>query len=196
MKQKSFYFSQLTELTLTKNMLDAVDVDELELISLLFQTGYLTIDRIRSATEYLLKEPNLEVANAFNTHIIKALTGQQEPVITRLAAEIRSAFETLDTLKLAKGFRQILQWIPWQIHVPLEHYYHSIIYAVLKSFNFMVSSEVSESEGIFDLLITMPGNWAFVTEFKYEKFKDGEEREVYMTALKTEADEVKNLFFN
>jgi hypothetical protein len=39
----------------------------------------------------------------------------------------------------------------------------------------------------------MPGNRAFVTEFKYEKYKEGEERKVYMEALKTVADEVKNL---
>jgi hypothetical protein len=192
-KKNPYEISQLINQTMTDNMLDAVDVDKLKLLPLLFQTEYLTIEKLTGATSYLLKEPNLEVANAFNIHILEILTEQEELSIRELTSYIKKAFETLDASKLAKGFRQILQWIPWQIHVPLEHYYHSIIYAVLKSFNFKVSSEVSEAEGIFDLLVTMPGNRAFVAEFKYEKFKDGKEQDVYMEALKTEADEVKNL---
>jgi hypothetical protein len=135
----------------------------------------------------------MEVAEAFNTHIVKTLTGQNESSITELAYNLKEAFETVDISKLTAGFKEILQWVPWQIHEPLEHFYHAVIFSVLKSLHFKVESEVSTSDGTLDLLVVLPGGQAFIVEFKYEKFMVGAKKEPYDKALKTKDAEVKKL---
>jgi hypothetical protein len=82
LKKKQFKNIQTHSLTIIDDMLDAYDLDKLNLLSLLFQTGYLTIDNILSADSYLLKEPNIEVTNAFNAHIVKELTNQKDLAIS------------------------------------------------------------------------------------------------------------------
>jgi hypothetical protein len=157
--------------TMTKAMLEAVDVEKLSLLPLLFQSGYLTIDKLTAPSQYLLREPNLEVAEAFNTHYLALLTGQEEDEIHKVAGILRKALESLDPDELLRAFKIILLWLPHQLHEPLEHYYHAIIFAVLRSFNFDVWPEVSESHGDMDLLLVMPSGQAFVIEFKYEKIE-------------------------
>jgi hypothetical protein len=154
---------------MTKDMLEAVEVENLELVPLLFQTGYLTIDSRPSAQEYILRYPNREVSEAYSTHIVGLLTEKNSLAVQQLTAEIRSAFEGCDQARLADGFRKLLLWLPHQLHVPLEHYYHSVLFSTLKALNFKVESEVSESEGDLDLKVELPGNEVFIIEFKYGK---------------------------
>jgi hypothetical protein len=153
-------------------MLDAVDVGALRLIPLLFQTGYLTIGQKTGVGQYLLKIPNGEVKEAFSSHILMALTGQDDMVIQALANDLRDAFYSADIAKLEAKFRHILLYIPEQIHVTLEHYYHSILHVALTMLGFEVKSESSESEGRMDMRVSLPSlNRVYVMEFKYEKFE-------------------------
>jgi hypothetical protein len=48
---------------------------------------------------------------------------------------------------------------------------HAIIHSVLKAMHFNVVSEVTESEGVIDFLITTRKDTVFVGEFKYEKLE-------------------------
>jgi hypothetical protein len=191
-KKNPLLLNRPAELSLDKSLLSAVDVEELELVPLLFQTGYLTIDKVKGS-EYYLKEPNTEVTQAFNLHIVKALTGQDGITISKLTNEIKLALEHLDATKLAEAFKSILLGIPYRIHVSHEHYYHSIFLASLKCLNYKVDSEVSEANGIMDLRLDLPGNRVFVIEFKYKKFKNDADDKTYNEALVNEADEVKKL---
>jgi hypothetical protein len=156
---------------MTDSMLEAVDVEKLSILPLLFQSGYLTIDKLTAPSRYLLREPNLEVAEAFNTHFLALLTGQEEEEIHKVAGILRKALERLDPDELLRAVKIILQWLPHQLREPLEHYYRAIIFAVLRSFKFDVRPEVSESHGDIDLLLVMPSGQAFVIEFKYEKIE-------------------------
>jgi hypothetical protein len=155
---------------MTDGMLEAVDVEDLSLLPLLFQSGYLTIEKLISQSEYLLREPNLEVAEAFNTRVLAILTSRKEREIHEVSGIFRKALEGFDMGGVTRALRTILLWLPHQLHEPLEHYYHAIIFSVLRSFNFNVRAEVSESHGDMDLLLVLPGGQAFVIEFKYEKF--------------------------
>jgi hypothetical protein len=156
---------------LSKTSFNAVDVADLELAPLLFQTGYLTVERLIGDGQYQLKGPNVEVDQALNTNVIRFLTGLKDPSITELTARIREALETFDSKALGEAFSRILKWITVQEQPALEGFYHIIIYSVLKALHFKVKSEESEAEGIFDLLIYLPKRAVFVAEFKYEKFK-------------------------
>jgi hypothetical protein len=55
-----------------------VDVARFDLTPLLFQTGYLTIDRYIDSTHFKLEPPNKETRLAFTKNVINIMTGQKE----------------------------------------------------------------------------------------------------------------------
>jgi hypothetical protein len=66
---------------ISEESLGAFDVDTIELEALLFQTGYLTIDKkynIGSQIHYLLKYPNQEVKASLTEVILKFLANNHK----------------------------------------------------------------------------------------------------------------------
>jgi hypothetical protein len=166
---------------LDKTSLAAVDVTKLRLVPLLFQTGYLTVERALGDGKYALTGPNREVDEALNTNLLAFLTDQQSESISDLAAKTRAALESFDSVALGECFSRILAWVPHELQPALENYNHALIFSVLKALHFKVESEVSGTEGRFDLQITMPNDNVFIAEFKYGKFdrKPDERTEEY-----------------
>jgi hypothetical protein len=169
-RKKPLEYVQSDSYVLSEASLEAVDIASLELMPLLFQTGYLTVDRIIDDGEYLVTGPNIEVEKSFNVHLLRSLTGQKVKTITDLTATIKAALKHFDSDALGAAFSQILRWVPYQEQPALEGYHHALLLVALKSLHFDVSTEVSESEGRFDILIPGRAGTVFIGEFKYEKF--------------------------
>ncbi|MDR3204604.1 MAG: hypothetical protein LBV23_07645 [Deltaproteobacteria bacterium] len=76
--------------------------------------------------------------------------------------------EDFDSKALTKYFRDILIWNSHSALKASERGTQAIIYSVLKALRFKVTSEVevTESEGVMDLLITTRKDTVFVSEFK------------------------------
>ena len=56
---------------ITEDDLDAMDIDNLSVVPLLFQTGYLTVaDKLDDMGVYKLRIPNFEVNEAFHNHLL------------------------------------------------------------------------------------------------------------------------------
>jgi hypothetical protein len=154
-----------------RRLQEASTLENLKLVPILFQTGYLTIDKwIDDGENFVLRGPNHEVDMALNVYLVQYFTGQDEKYIVSLASEIREALEGGDADGLAAGFSMILRWIPHQQHRATEGFSHAVIFVVLKALHFKVESEVSEEEGTFDIKIFMPPSLVYVGELKYEKF--------------------------
>ncbi len=63
-KTGNYYIPQLENLQIDSRMLNSFDIERLRLESLLFQAGYLTIDKVfhtPRGLQYRLKVPNMEV---------------------------------------------------------------------------------------------------------------------------------------
>lgn len=77
LKKKPSSFLKLSNIEISDIMLDAYDINQINLVPLLFQTGYLTIaKKRRQGIEeiYLLEMPNLEVREAFYLNVIADFT--------------------------------------------------------------------------------------------------------------------------
>jgi hypothetical protein len=70
-KKENFNITDLNNLEVGKNKLDASDIMDLKIIPLLFQTGYLTIKDIEDQIIYKLDYPNLEVKKSFTQNLLK-----------------------------------------------------------------------------------------------------------------------------
>ena len=76
-QEKNYYVPQLENVVVDEEQLGAFDIERINFEVLLYQSGYLTIDRVfnvGSRTMYELKIPNLEVKASFSDKIFNMLT--------------------------------------------------------------------------------------------------------------------------
>ena len=70
-KERSYSIEQLQALRLSELAFSTYEIDRLEIVPLLFQTGYLTIkDYDRAEGTYTLAYPNREIEDAFLTYLL------------------------------------------------------------------------------------------------------------------------------
>ena len=82
------------------------------------------------------------------------------------AEELKMTEHVLDIL------RGLFASIPYNLHVNLEAYYHSIFYAVMTILGFDMDAEVSTSKGRIDAVLELEDK-VYVFEFKYCKCPPG-----------------------
>ena len=91
--------------------------------------------------------------------------------------------------------RSLFSSIPYQLHVKHEHYYHSILYAVLNLLGFDIAAEVSVSGGSIDAVLELDGK-VYIFEFKYEKCEQDlspeEKRKLFDKALEEGMSQIES----
>jgi hypothetical protein len=102
LKREGSGFSFPENPQMDETSLNAVDITDLELTPLLFQTGYLTIDKKLSSDSYLLRRPNKEVSEATDKSLVKYLLGQRDISIAKLRERIGKALEAYDSAALPR----------------------------------------------------------------------------------------------
>ena len=170
-------------------MLDEIELDKITVEPLLFQTGYLTVKEIIQTwytPTYLVEMPNYEVREAFNLHVISALTENDEVRTGQMQMGIRRALQTGDLQKTLEILRGFFASIPYNLHIEQEAYYHSIFYALMSALGLNIGVEVSVSKGRVDAILEFEDK-VYVMEFKYEHCAPGasdeEKRKLYDKAL-------------
>ena len=138
--------------------------DELDVTSLLLQTGYLTIKKASHYGLLTLNYPNKEVKQAFGQFLLSAYTNTS--VNTPYGANIVKALDNND-LKTAIGIiNDLIQAVPDQNYIKNEEkFFHAIIHLIFTIIGTDVRSEVHTPIGRIDTVIVMPDR-IFLFEFK------------------------------
>jgi hypothetical protein len=111
--------------------------------------------------------PNFEVRDALNLHIIAELTEKGTYAYTAYR-QIYKSLQTGDLKQTRDILRGLFASIPYQLHVDLEAYDHSLFSAVMTVLGFNMDVEVSVSKGRVDAVLELSDK-VYVMEFKYEK---------------------------
>lgn len=145
------------------------EAESIALSALLFQTGYLTIDKYDQAERlYHLKFPNEEVRRSFLEHLLKGFVSNQSLDIPSLIFDLKKRLKAVDFKGFFDIFNCLLASAPYQIQIPKEGYYHTMIYLILKVFGFDVQAEVSTSCGRIDMVLKTD-EMIFIFEFTLNK---------------------------
>ena len=190
-KTKPEAVPKLQNLTISEEEMDAIDIQNMEIRALLFQTGYLTVSKIIEhhdiSPTYLLKIPNLEVRNAFFQQLTAELTKQESIFIKNVYLQIDKALKTGDLQSILSVLKSLFASIPYQLHIDAEAYYHSIFFSIMTALGFKIDAEVSASRGRIDAAIEYEDN-VYVFEFKYvacaPDADENEKRRLFDKALK------------
>ena len=179
MKSKLNFSVSLTN-PVSGSFFNAFEISDLDPLVLLFQTGYLTIDRAEqrevpftneTITEYYLHFPNREVEESFNNSLLAYCTTVRKQDSQELILKLITAVGSGDADGFMKVFQSIFAGIPYNIHVKDEHYYQTVCYVICDLLKLMVQAEVCTSNGRIDMMVAA-GEWIYVIEFKLNKTAD------------------------
>ena len=134
---------------------DNFEPDAIDTKLLLFQTGYLTVKSVSKSEfgeqlEYTLGVPNEEVRQSLIQHLV----GSYAVCSVSEAADLRRLMMQHLFNGEASAFQQNMQAmfarIPYQLHIPCDAYYHSLILLRLSMLGFDVTSEMPTNNGRID----------------------------------------------
>lgn len=154
----------LDDLEVDVNVLEAYELDKLEPIPLLFQTGYLTIKAKTEFDTVILKYPNREVEQSM-LRLLLAEYSHHTSVLPQLAQLSKYLHENkLD--KVMELIHGLFKSIPNQLFIAnREAYFHSIIFLAFSLLGIYIKAEVNSSAGRLDALVQTPER-IFIFEFK------------------------------
>ena len=170
-KKKNFDFEDALTRPVSGIAFAAYEVDRIEPLALLLQTGYLTIKSSFvdfGATFYHLDFPNFEVRSAFDTYLLNAYTSitkdELEGIAVGLARHVRSG----NTEGIMKDFKTFLAAIPYDIQLSNEKYYQTIFFLLFLMLGVYIEAESRTNDGRIDA-VAMCGEWIYLFEFKINR---------------------------
>jgi len=181
---------------ITEDNLDAMDIDHLSLIPLLFQTGYLTIaEQLDEYGTYNLRIPNFEVNKAFHTHLLSALAEIPDSKTKKISQNMIRVLQHGEPEKLQPLLVSLFSSIPYQLHIDAESYYHSIFYVLLKLLGAHIHAEISVGLGRADVILET-NEIVYVMEWKYcrcdVKASSDEKQALLNTAIEAAREQISS----
>jgi Predicted AAA-ATPase/PD-(D/E)XK nuclease superfamily len=162
-------------------LLNKYDLDNLDMVALLFQTGYLTVKKRNFLTdEIVLDYPNLEIKDSMYTYMIDALAPNPDLVSSGVSVQdLSRAFTAHDLVKVRTIINTLFTDLPAHLYESnktdtkkelalSERFFHSIIHLLFKYLGVFIDSEVHTSTGRADSVIQTPTHIYFF-EFKYNR---------------------------
>ncbi len=179
LKEENYYIPELENALISEEVLEAFDVEYIDLRALLWQTGYLTIkEKLTDDTGsnlYRLSVPNLEVQFSLNRLFIDYLTNQRMEK-TRYELNIKNALRNNDFNSFITHLKTVFATIPYQNYAnniisKYEGYYSSVIFVYLMALGYDVIAEDTTNKGRIDLTLKMKDK-ILIIEFKVDEERD------------------------
>jgi len=165
-KMQEQRFFSFEDLKVNEIIFESYSLDNLELRSLLFQTGYLTIKAIDDRGQYTLDYPNREVAESMYNHLIGALLHRSPLDSARPVFQLEEAFIKNDPAKIITVINAMLKDVPSiLLSGQDEHFYHALVHLHFRYLGFFIQSEVHTSDVRMDAVVHTPHR-VFLLEFK------------------------------
>jgi hypothetical protein len=169
-KEKGFNVTDMEKKEIGRDEIKAFDLKKLELIPLLFQTGYLTIKDVEDEIIYTLGYPNYEVEQGFSLNLIKSFS--EDKITTPIIHRIKKSLINKDYKQFIDYIKSLFANIA-NINIPKsledrEHFYNSIFYltgVLFSDNNLDVYTEILTADGRIDMVVETEQN-IFIIEFK------------------------------
>ncbi len=215
-KEKNYFLPNLANLKVGEQLLNSFDIENIDLEVVLYQAGYLTIDKQvekrRGGFEYHLKVPNLEVKMSLSDYIIDYIVTTEPTKKISIQDKIYDTLEDKNIEDLKTSLVSVFASIPYnnftkndiQIY---EGFYASVLYVYLQSLGLNIIGEDVTNKGRIDLTIKMQ-DVIYILEFKvdgkksealnqikdkkyHEKYLD-EKKDIYLVGIEFDSKQ-KNI---
>lgn len=174
LKKGNHFLPDIENCVVSRETLNSFDIEYIDIVALLWQTGYLTFDRkVKRGvqTAYKMKVPNLEILSSLNTLFGEFLTGYKREYLNS-KFHIYDLIEAKDIDGLKDELYSFFAAIPYENYVrnniaSYEGYYASVLFALLSSVGFASKTEDSTNLGRIDMTL-LTDDAIFIVEFKVD----------------------------
>jgi hypothetical protein len=170
-KKNSYFIPRFNGLVAEESLINSFDIENLNLETILFQSGYLTIKRLiedEMEEMYELGFPNMEVQISFCKYILQSMTTGSEHVTIR--RELLAFLKAGDVASLEPVIKCLFASIAYNNYTNneiarYEGFYASVLFAYFFSILVETIAEDASNKGRVDLTIKVDGR-TFLFEFK------------------------------
>ena len=160
---------ELKDKRVNENAFTKFDIENLDALPILYQTGYLTIsdfDTVRK--EFILNYPNLEVRSAFTTSLAEQFLLAPNHSAGALVNTLPGAFMVADMDEALITIQQYIASIPYDIIKNTENFYHTVFHIIFSMLGLDCRSEIRIAAGRIDSIVKTKTH-IFCFEFKLDK---------------------------
>jgi hypothetical protein len=167
-RERKIKIQELDRIEVSRATLENMQVDDLQLIPILFQTGYLTIvEKIEESIEhekFLVDYPNKDVRYSFLTHLLEDFSRDNPRLIDTISNAVQEnrMDDALETMKT------IFAGVPYNnFDYTNEASYHSLFHIILVLLLDNIGAQIQTNRGRIDQVIETD-NTIYIFEFKLE----------------------------
>ena len=167
-KKQTYPIDQISEIQVGDTIFNSYDLEKINLIPLMWQTGYLTIKSYDPAKRlYCLDYPNQEVKVSFLEYLAEGITNMPMPQATGCARECAESLHHENLEEFFAKLKMFFSDIPYDMHISKEKYYQTVFYVIAKLIGLHAQLEVKTNIGRIDMVITTD-KLVYIFEFKID----------------------------
>ena len=167
--QGNYRLAEMESLQVPESVLSGVYSRKPDVISLLYQTGYLTIVGYNPATErYTLGYPNKEVEDGFTDTLSEYFTPVRDNWSELSADKFVEDIRRGDVQMLMRRFTAFFADMDYRIQGKAELYFQNTMYVMLKLLGQQVAVERHTSNGRIDILV-QTDRYVYIIELKRDR---------------------------
>ncbi len=172
-KSQNYNLAKFENLEVSNSLINSFDIERLDLKTVMFQSGYLTIKDIfqkRQKIKYILTYPNFETKMSFNDYLLEYLT-KNSTQKNEIQDSLIDILEVADLDKLKTTLKSLFSSIAYNNFTNnyienYEGFYASVIYAYFAGAGFdKIIAEDATNAGRIDLSVFIDDK-VYIFEFK------------------------------
>ena len=170
-KTTRFDFEKVLSRPVSAVAFEAFEIDKIDPLSLLLQTGYLTIKSLEKKFNmpwYWLDFPNREVSVSFNTYLLNTYVEKSRSDVTNFCELLADAMVNGKTDQLRKVLETFFAGISYDVHHKDESNFQNIFFAIFRLLGYYITAESRTSDGRIDA-VCETAHWVYLFEFKLNK---------------------------
>jgi Predicted AAA-ATPase/PD-(D/E)XK nuclease superfamily len=171
----------LENIKVRASIFNTYDLRKLDSLTLLLQTGYLTIKKKLYDDYYAISFPNKEVRESFNEMLLGDYLDVHAGRTGATIYDIRDALKANDLSQVIDIIQSMFESVPFELYEkkdkdgkikPVgENFYHAVIYLIFNLVGVKMQAEVSVKNGRVDALVETSEN-IYLFEFKKDQNPD------------------------
>ncbi len=173
LRQRHFFLPELHKIKAGEELLTSFNIDSISPVTLLFQSGYLTIkETVQTGviTRYIMGFPNLEVSTAFTNSLLDLFTAPEQK--SEVQINIYLALQNGNMEGFKSAIHALFAAIPYHNYTGneiarYEGFYASVIFAWLSSIGIPLIVEDCTNKGRIDMSVETD-DFIYLIEFKVD----------------------------
>ncbi len=167
LKKEQFNLAELNELQVGADALSMSDINKMELVALLYQTGYLTITGYdREYRAYDLNYPNLEVKTAFTSNLLSTFSGRESSAQGKVFIQMNKSLIDGDYDLFFENLKIFIAGIPYTQFAKMgERDFQTVLFLIFTLLGYRMNLEVYTSFGRLDAVLETKDQ-LFIFEYK------------------------------